>query len=26
VSHSKLRAHAPHARRVHIALAGLHHP
>jgi predicted GIY-YIG superfamily endonuclease len=26
VSHSKLRAHAPHARRVHIALAGLHLP
>ena len=26
VSHSKLRAHAPHARRVHVALAGLHHP
>ena len=26
VSHSKLRAHAPHARRVHIVLAGLHHP
>jgi hypothetical protein len=25
VSHSKLRAHAPHARRVHVALAGLHH-
>jgi predicted GIY-YIG superfamily endonuclease len=26
VSHRKLRAHAPHARRVHVALAGLHHP
>ena len=25
VSRSKLRAHAPHARRVHVALAGLHH-
>ena len=26
VSHTKLRAHAPHARRVHVALAGLRHP
>ena len=26
VSHVKLRAHVPHARRVHVALAGLHHP
>jgi predicted GIY-YIG superfamily endonuclease len=26
VSHSKLRVHAPHARRIHIALAGSNHP
>jgi predicted GIY-YIG superfamily endonuclease len=25
VSHAKLRAHAPHARRVRVAVAGLHH-